>query len=412
MIDSIIIKNFKTHKDTTIEFCPWVNVLVGLSDHGKTNVIRALNWAAHNRPLGDGMINRNSTKAEVEVSLSHPNGAATVNRIKCRDNGTNAYILNGDTDHPFTAFGSDPPPQINDALNLSDINLQRQFEPYFLVFDPPGQVATFIRSITKLDEIDKVIANIDGKIRQNKIDVAVCENETSDILRNLGLVARIDIDGLQQRIDRAKQLMKGNDGANYIISRLSDIVRQIEAIIPIELPDDLDDKLEAMNHQVEVSIRTMSSALKMANMIGSVRSIKSINLPDDLDSGLGQVNQRTEAAKKLQLKFDRLSGIISLIQQTDLEAIELPDPMEPINRLSATVSKYNESVKRRDQLNGLIGRIQDAVVGGQSLVMYETSMASGIKDLRSQLTECPTCGSKLDEASKERLLHEPTGSST
>ena len=50
MIKSIHVVGFQSHADSTIEFDPGVNVLIGQSDSGKTAVVRALDWALNNRP--------------------------------------------------------------------------------------------------------------------------------------------------------------------------------------------------------------------------------------------------------------------------------------------------------------------------------------------------------------------------
>jgi len=359
MIDGIEITNFKSHKDTKIEFNPGVNVLVGLSDHGKTNVIRAINWVANNRPLGDGVINRDATEASVNLLVSHAKGNETDTIRRIKGSKVNEYVLNGG--EPFTAFGSDPPPQIRDALNFSEINLQRQFEPYFLVFDPPGQVATFIRSITKLDEIDRVIDSIAGQIDKNKTNVRVCESETGDVLARLGAAVRVDLDGLQQRIDRAKILVEQNKRDDQIIDRLANLVEQIDAIKPIELPEDLDAKLEA-------------------------------------------IKQRTQRAADLQSRVSRLRSVISSLQQATREVIVLPDLTGVLNHRTTLERQYNESMKKRDRLMLLIDSIQNAASTTTVDEQIRTAEHE-VEDLRGQLTTCPTCGSELNEESREKVLH-------
>ena len=51
-IKSIEINNFRTHRNTKLEFAKGINALIGLPDSGKTNIIRFINWVLKNRPLG------------------------------------------------------------------------------------------------------------------------------------------------------------------------------------------------------------------------------------------------------------------------------------------------------------------------------------------------------------------------
>ena len=51
MIRSINIKNIQSHKDTTLEFSPGINAIVGSSNKRKKAVLRALYWAVYNKKL-------------------------------------------------------------------------------------------------------------------------------------------------------------------------------------------------------------------------------------------------------------------------------------------------------------------------------------------------------------------------
>ena len=67
MIKKIKIENFQSHRDTELEFSKGVNVITGLSNSGKTAIIRAFQLLKNNRPLGF-RYNRtkNPTKIEFE----------------------------------------------------------------------------------------------------------------------------------------------------------------------------------------------------------------------------------------------------------------------------------------------------------------------------------------------------------
>ena len=59
MIESLEIKNFKSHRKSIMAFSSGINAIIGSPNHGKTNIIRALLWWFNNRPLsGDILFNR------------------------------------------------------------------------------------------------------------------------------------------------------------------------------------------------------------------------------------------------------------------------------------------------------------------------------------------------------------------
>ena len=69
MIQSVHIQNFQSHKNSTLEFSPGVNIIVGTSDSGKTAIIRALRWVVWNRPSGDSLRSTWGGKTSVEICL-------------------------------------------------------------------------------------------------------------------------------------------------------------------------------------------------------------------------------------------------------------------------------------------------------------------------------------------------------
>lgn len=403
MIDSIELHDFKSHKDTLVKFHRGVNVFVGLSDNGKTNIVRAINWVANNRPLGDGVINRDSTGASVRMTVSHAKGNKTDTIRRTKGKNSNEYSINDG--QSFTAFGSDPPAEIKQALNLSEINLQRQFEPYFLVFDSPGQVATFIRSITKLDEIDLVIGDISRQIKQNKIDVEVCQNERADVLTRLDVMARVDLDGMQTRIDRTRHIIGDNGKTNEIIGKMIGLVEQIDAIKPIEIPDDLDERFDKIGRLIELITIRRADISGMTMVVNQIKSIKTVTLPHDLNAKLDCIKQKIDESERLQYNVSRLNEIIRSIRATESDTTQLSDLVGMLDRLAHLHREYNENVEKHDRLFTLISQIQKATSDNDLNLTDQKSMEREIDDLRDQLTTCPTCGSDLDEERKERLLH-------
>ena len=56
MIKQINIKNFQSHKDSTLEFSEDVTAIVGLNNHGKSVVFRALQKCIRDIPNGTSFI--------------------------------------------------------------------------------------------------------------------------------------------------------------------------------------------------------------------------------------------------------------------------------------------------------------------------------------------------------------------
>ena len=131
MIKSISITHFQGHKNSTVEFCGGLNVIGGTSDSGKSSIVRAIRWVTENRPSGDSIKNwycEKNDKVSVNIEMSE----GTVG--KERTDGKVKYLINSKKGFSeYEAVRSDVPQEVTDLFNLSEINLQTQHDPYFLL---------------------------------------------------------------------------------------------------------------------------------------------------------------------------------------------------------------------------------------------------------------------------------------
>lgn len=157
MIKQLHIKNFQSHKDSILNFNPGLNVIIGNSDSGKTALIRSLNKLINNRPLGNEFQSYWGGDTSIEIDTDEDQISLTIlekGKDKC-------YKLN---DIEFKAFGTDVPEEIKQALNISEINLQNQFDHPFLLDSTPGEVASHFNRIAHIDKIDSALKKMNSWI--------------------------------------------------------------------------------------------------------------------------------------------------------------------------------------------------------------------------------------------------------
>lgn len=165
MIRSISIKGFRSYKDVQLELDKGINIIVGSSGGGKTNILRALNWVINNRPSGDSYRNRTGGDTKVEIKVR----SNTVQRIK--DKKTNSYVIgfkDGETE--YKAMGTDVPDDIKKLLNMTDINIQNQHNAPFLLSESAGEVGRYLNKLVNLDIIDTSMKTISAKKRELNSD--------------------------------------------------------------------------------------------------------------------------------------------------------------------------------------------------------------------------------------------------
>lgn len=168
MIEKIEIHNFQSHKATVLELDAKVNTLQGNSDCGKSAVLRALHWLIFN-PAGDYFISDWARNGARQVALCevvvHANGHKIVRR---RDKDFNGYYLD---DEVFEATRNTVPQKILDILNMSEVNVQRQLDPPFLLSMSAGEVSRYINSLVNLSRIDTWIKASNSRDLELKRDV-------------------------------------------------------------------------------------------------------------------------------------------------------------------------------------------------------------------------------------------------
>jgi len=186
MVPSVKLRNFRSYENASFNFCPGINGIIGVSQSGKTNILRALRLLIFLQPAGIGFVRNKDEKliAEVEVTTKE-NSTVSIKKGK----GVAEYSLNG---NKFRKFGRQVPDEITQALNISEINFQDQFDPPFLVTSKPSEVSKVINAATGMDDFDEWINTVNSKLRTLKAEKTVFEVELEK-----SLIVLDKMDGLE-----------------------------------------------------------------------------------------------------------------------------------------------------------------------------------------------------------------------
>jgi len=363
MLKFLSIQNFQSHKDTSLEFAPGVNIIVGPSNSGKTAILRALNWLLKNRPLGDGFIHWGEQQANVHLVVGNCGQDVIVARD--RSKSKNVYVLNTNgKELKFTAFGNNPPQEVIDSLNIGDINIQSQFNPYFLVFDSPGTIASYIRSVTGLEKLDIVSDLLSSRVRKAKITVSDRGGELQVVSGQLQEIEKIDLEGLRSLLQNSEEMLQKLDELSENKAKLTVLVQQIS--------------------QLE-SQRLVLPEKRLSEILSEKKRISQDYL------------RLLENQRRLSSILVALNGLES--------AITLPEELEDILSNATFLRKeYNDKCLKLQRLFGLVGQILKADVELENLSGEVVFVDGEVKELRNQLTVCPSCGSILTEETKLNLL--------
>ena len=200
MIQRLIVHNFQSHRKTELELDPGVTAIVGSSDSGKSALMRALIWAVTNRPSGLAFASHWAVDAkgrlESPVSVQVLTDTGSVTRY--RDGDSNVYeVWKDGSVQQLDAVRTDVPEQVREFFNLTEVNIQEQFDPHFLLAETGGGVARFLNKIIRLDVIDRFLGGVEKKRRD-------AQRKLTDVRERLTplRVAEVRQRGILERADQ------------------------------------------------------------------------------------------------------------------------------------------------------------------------------------------------------------------
>lgn len=206
-LTKVKLVNFQSHTSTTLDLCPGVNVLVGSSDSGKSAVVRALGLVVFNRPSGDAWCRRHGAEDDTSVTVS-TDAEVAVRRVRGKHNEYQIKVKGGEP-KSLKAVGTDVPQPIVEALNLGELNMQRQGDRHFLLSESPSETARILNEVAGLEEIDKAHSVITAIIRENNRELAAETRRLADCREELKC-----FEGMNELSGRADALSHWETTAN------------------------------------------------------------------------------------------------------------------------------------------------------------------------------------------------------
>jgi energy-coupling factor transporter ATP-binding protein EcfA2 len=165
MLSELNIKNFQSHADSTIWISPNVTAIVGLNNHGKSAIFRALYKILRNEPDGTSFIRDGQDTCTIMLRTELGIVERTVKNNGASD--ANKYEVNG---QEFVKFGhTGIPEEALDVFDVSpvqdfggveiDLNFQNQLDPLLLIQGDglPSLRGKVLGKITGVDTVQRAI---------------------------------------------------------------------------------------------------------------------------------------------------------------------------------------------------------------------------------------------------------------
>jgi len=395
-------KNFQSHEDSQIDFCPFVNVILGLSTVGKTAVLRSLRLLTDNRPSGARYFsNFAGKKGETEISLDLTDGSVKiVKSIALKKDGsrevkaTRYHMVKDGKKFEFTGVGESVPDQISELLNLSELNAQRQFDPPFLVNASGGVIARTINRITNLEKVDEWVSTLTSKINDSNRAIVALEKEVELARNDLERYADVDQTG-----DIINSAIATHNQIGLLVVRIAKLDQDLI---------DYEDKCRSLE-------RLKEFAKSEKYLIRASGFQKDIDLHDNLQGLMDDYSRLSFEAGKQKSQIKALSDILRRIEDIIVDDksfniltglyhswISLISRQEYLERIFGEFYEIHSKIKPIDEtdylsLKGQMGSMKLSADNQKNLAeLYENTKTGYLATLR-KVKLCPTCQTPMTE---------------
>lgn len=338
MIQSLTLKNFRSWKEGHLEFSDKISIIVGENDNGKTNILRAINLIANNRPLGEDF--RSNWGGDTTILMQVDN--KLIGRYKTDNDNFYTLTHENGKEEEFRAFNKGVPDKIKQLINFSDVNIGFQLDGPFLLGKSPSDVAKYYNEAVNLDIIDRSISNIKSTLKSEKTEKSQIESNIKKHEEDLEKLKWLD--EVEPKIVNLENLQKNVQKKVMDFSVLSELIQsfnqQEEQLIKLKKITIHEDSLK----KLEILYNTYEKALSEYELL------------DEFIEKIKGLDDQTEKINQVLVFENKVDKIIKL----DQDITNKTDEYNDLGKFIANLKSYNneeiyanQKIKNEPLLNSL-----------------------------------------------------------
>lgn len=344
--------NFQSHRRSVLRLKPGINAIIGSSDNGKSALLRAGDALVGNN-LEDGDISdfvRDQKEKPTEASeIAFFKGEKEARII--RDKYGVAYTLTG-VENPFTGLNQKVPVMVQEFLNLGDVNVQGQFESYFLLDSSPPEVTRVLNEAAGLGIIGPVLSAVRKDRKHAEAEVSSLEKQVKDLEEkkvSFSWIPEFETkvifsETMEKEIISMGQELSGIQSLEFDLISMERVLLQFDKDKLLKL-EDLTEDVTSLNQDIQSLYKTVSDISNLAEELKNCR-LRLILVPEinDLWEDINSLEVLYSDVNLLSSAIDDRVLILEGIQDCEnilLEAPKIPEIEAKINR----VSVLHDSIK-------------------------------------------------------------------
>ncbi|WP_461246469.1 AAA family ATPase [Treponema sp. R6D11] len=387
----LILENFQSHRNTEIPF-EHFTVLMGISNSGKSAIIRGLQWLVFNRPTGNSFINTTQMKngklegyCKVVLELDE-----LTKIVRYKDAKENCYrIYKGKKVTSYEAIKTDVPEEVYKLLPLNQLNFQSQRDVDFLISLSDGESSRYIRQLCGLERLTDILKMAKTTIREVE---SLKKNTANDLQRCTDHLNNFrGFDKLHKKIENLEQGENKQGDRIAEITQLQKLERNInECKERLKIFIGFDD-LENLCVNYE---KKKMDCIKIGNQLDKLETLqKEKSKAEEVLTGLSRLSQleaKIENAKAINADLTAVKSKLENLRA--LKSISasalLFKKFIGFDKLEEQFTIYTEGVK---MLTEKKKRLELLTAWRKEYKFANADLKDVMEELKT-MNLCPTCG--------------------
>ena len=345
LLKELGIKNFQSHTDTKLDFCPGVNVVVGPNQAGKTAIVRALRWLVFNRPLGFSFCNKTSAEQVVKVGAEFYGEREAVEHEKTPRKAT--YRVGREE---FEAFGSEVPDRVKELVKMDNLNFHCQLEGPFLIGQKPAEIAAVVNKATGLDRVGEWAKEFNSRIYRLSKKEAELREQQEELER--GMEELIIVNELRRRLNRVEKLNNEIEVVKAKWQRLQEVLEELGRIDPVL--ERMRESVEGVEESVEQLRKLVEEVEGLKKVVGMLGEVVKIGRVCEVMEEVALLWEKVEELKDLQETKVALERVVGEYYSVEEEVNE-----EILPKLTDVKNKYLEELRQMGRCPLCYNKIED-----------------------------------------------------
>ena len=413
-ITEVVLHNYRAYKHEVIPIAKGLNVVWGDGDAGKSALVKGIAWALLNAPQSN-YINKKIKTAKgniksSEIVYAHVTFDTGDIIVRESDSSTPNIYRIGHVDTPkedwveLKNFGNGIPEPVQTVINLSDLNLQKQFDSHFLLASKSSDVAKELNKMVNLEIIDSSTTKINKEVALTKKKKEADEFSVKELSVELESYRFLnDVEEMLGKIETISEKVGSNKSAlqqiTDSVTKCSAITKEIVQLQPyIEakalcksytaLGKELDSKVTSSN-KIKARVAEMQQIKVQHTNATHIMSAKKL---------IERLSDTSIKQTKLTQYYDKLVCMLESLRSYNINIFAFRKMAKHRILAEKTMEARTTAHNLRIKYDKIANRIDSVEDNKTEMDILKNSIAENLKQIGDV---CPYCGNKLKEAAIE-----------